>query len=248
MSDHKSPQVDIMIQARMGSSRLPGKIMLLLGSNTILGTMIDRVKRANRVRHVVVLTTELAEDDAVAQLAERHGVMVFRGSESDLLDRYYRAALHYGTDVIVRLTADCPFMDPKLIDDMVNLFQFNWPNMEFLTNCNRRTFARGLDIEILSIALLKRLFEQCSEAYYREHVVPFVEEHPEEFSFFEYPNRTDDSAYRLTIDTAEDYETISAIYALMKNDQFSYPELMDIVRQNEHLLRNSSVIHKSYKG
>ncbi|MCX5829742.1 MAG: glycosyltransferase family protein [Deltaproteobacteria bacterium] len=247
-SEHKSLHTDIMIQARMGSTRLPGKIMFPLGGNTILGTMIDRVKRADRVRHVVVLTTELPADDAIVGLAERHDVEAFRGSETDLLDRYYRAALHYGTDVIVRLTADCPFMDPELIDDMVNLFQFNWPNIEFLTNCNRRTFARGLDIEIFSKSLLKRLYEECCEPYYREHVVPFVEEYPEKFAFFEYPNRSDDSTYRLTIDKEEDYETITAIYAHMKDDTFTYSELMDIIRQNEHLLRNAGVIHKPYKG
>ncbi len=236
-----------MVQARMGSTRLPGKIMLPLGENTILGTMLDRVKRASRVRHVIVLTTELAADDTVVGLAERHGVKVFRGSENDLLDRYYRAALCYETDIIVRLTGDCPFMEPALIDDMVNLFQFNRPKIEFLTNCNRRTFVRGLDVEIFSNSLLQRLHEECREPYYREHVVPYVEEHPEEFAFLEYPNRRDDSAYRLTIDTEEDYQTITAIHALLK-DAFTYRELMDVVRQNEHLIRNTHVIHKPYQG
>lgn len=248
MSDHKSPKVDIMIQARMGSTRLYGKIMLPLGGNTILGIMIDRVKRADRVRHVVVLTTDLAVDDAVVELAACHDVKVFRGSESDLLDRYYRAALHFGTDIIVRLTGDCPFMDPALIDDMVNLFLFNWPNIEFLTNCKQRTFARGLDIEIFSNTLLKRLHEECSEPYYREHVVPYVEEHPEKFACFEYPNRDDDSAYRLTIDTEADYMTIVATYALLKNDVFTYQETINVLMQNEHLIRNAGVIHKPYKG
>jgi spore coat polysaccharide biosynthesis protein SpsF len=242
------PNIDIMVQARMGSTRLSGKIMLPLGGNTILGTMIERVKRAGRVRHIVVLTTELAADDAVVELAERHGVKVFRGSESDLLDRYFRAALYYETDAIVRLTGDCPFMDPVLIDDMVNLFRFNWPNIEFLTNCSRRTFARGLDIEIFSRSLLEKLYEECREPYYREHVVPYVEEHPEEFAFLECPNRNDDSVYRLTIDTLEDYQTIAAIYALLRDDAFTYKELMDLLQQNRHLIRNAGVIHKPYKG
>ena len=96
--------------------------------------------------------------------------------------------------------------------------------------------------------MLNKLHEECREPYYREHVVPYVEEHPEEFAFFEYPNRRDDSAYRLTIDTEEDYETISAICALLKKAAFTYQELIDVLRQNENLILNADVIHKPYKG
>jgi len=244
---YKPLNIDIMIQARMGSTRLSGKIMLPLGDNTILGTMIDRVKRAGRVRHVIVLTTDLATDDAVVELAESHGVRVFRGSESDLLDRYYRAALYYGTDVIVRLTGDCPFMDPALIDNMVNLFQFNCPRIEFLTNCNKRTFARGLDVEIFSCTVLGKLNAICKSRYYREHVIPYVEEHPEEFAFVEYPNIRDDSAYRLTVDTDEDYKTVTGAYNLLNCDDFTYEELIDALYHNRDVLCNLQVRHKSYK-
>ena len=248
MAEPKDLKVDVMIQARVGSTRLPDKVLLPLGDSTILGTMLERVKRAKRIRHVVVLTTEDERDDPVVNLGREHNVQTFRGSEKDLLDRYYRAARHFGTDVIVRLTGDCPLMDPHMIDDMVYLFYFNWPRMEFLTNCFQRTYARGLDIEIFTLSVLKRLYDKCLEKYYREHVVPYVEENPEDFLFFEYPNRKDDSHYRLTVDTQEDYQTILNVYGLFGHGHFSYSEMIDKILQNEQVICNDNVIHKSYQG
>ena len=121
---------DIMIQARVGSTRLPGKILLPLGNWTTLGMMVERCKRVERARQVILLTTTQSQDDAVAQLGKKHDIAVYRGSEEDLIDRYLRAAGHYKSDVIVRLTGDCPFIAPELVDNMLNLYQFNWPNIE----------------------------------------------------------------------------------------------------------------------
>ena len=205
-------KIDLMIQARLGSTRLPGKALLPLGQDTTLGVMIERVKRVKRARQIVLLTTRLPEDEALVELAKERGIQTYQGATDDLLGRFYQAALSYGTDVIVRLTGDCPFMDPAIIDEMLYLYTSNWPRIDFLTNCFQRTYARGLDIEILSMAVLKRLHDQCHESYYREHVVPYLEEHPEEFAVVEYPNATDDSGYRLTLDTTEDYQTITNIY------------------------------------
>jgi spore coat polysaccharide biosynthesis protein SpsF len=240
-------KVDVMIQARMGSSRLPGKIMLPLGAGTALGTMIERVKRVRNARQVVVLTTRRPEDEAVTTLAASHGVQGFRGEVDDVLDRFYRAALAHDTDVIVRLTGDCPFMDPRIVDDMLDVYLFNWPRIEFLTNCYRRTYARGMDVEILSRSLLERLHQRCREPHYREHVIPYVEEHPEEFAFFEWPNVVDESRYRLTLDTKADYETIVNVYEVFGHDRFSYRELIEALERQPHLVVNAAVVHKAYR-
>jgi len=236
-----------MIQARMGSARLPGKISLPLGNSTILGMMIERCKRVRLARQTVVLTTAKCEDDHVLTLAKPYGVKVYRGSEDDLINRYLSAVLYYGTHVVVRLTGDCPFMDPGLINDMLNLYLSNWPNMEYLTNCYTRTYARGMDVEVFSKGLLQLLDRQCVEPYYREHVVPYVEEHTEKFAFFEYPNCQDDSRYRLTIDTEDDYHTILDLYRLFNHDYFSYRELIEALSNNEGLIKNAKIVHKSYQ-
>jgi spore coat polysaccharide biosynthesis protein SpsF len=242
------PLIDAMIQARVGSTRLPGKVLLPLGNATTLGTMIERVKRARSLGRVIVLTTELAEDDAVAGVARDHGVAVFRGATHDVLARYHDAAVRYGSDAVVRLTGDCPFMDPALIDAMVRLFAVNWPRMGVLTNCYHRTYARGLDIEILSRDVVETLHARCREPQQREHVVPYLEEHPAEFAFFEYPNAADDSWCRVTLDTPADYETIATVYAAFGHDRFSYGELMDVLRRRPELLRNRDVVHKAYRS
>ncbi len=240
--------VDVMIQARVGSTRLPRKVMLPLGESTTLGTMIERVKRVSAARQVVILTTQLREDDEVADLAGAHGVAVFRGDTDDVLARYYHAAVLHDSEIVVRLTGDCPFMDPALIDDMLRVFLQSWPRIDMLTNCRRRTYARGLDVEVLSRTLLERLHEHCREAHDREHVVPYVEEHPEEFAVVEYHNAVDDSRSRPTLDTEKDYETIANVYGLFGHDRFSYDELIAAVRLHPQLLVNGSVVHKAYRA
>lgn len=242
-----APTIDVMIQARMGSTRLPGKVLLPLGDTTALGMMLTRVRRATRPRHLVVLTTRLGEDDELADAARRHGAFVFRGTVDDVLGRYAEAACQYGSDAVVRLTGDCPFADPGMIDEMCRVFQDGWPRLDFVTNCLRRTYPRGLDVEILSRRVLETLHTRCREEYYREHVVPYVEEHPDEFRVAEHLNAVDESEYRLTLDTRADYDTIVNVYGLFGHDRFLYRELIGAVREHPHLLVNAAVAHKAYR-
>ncbi|EMM79689.1 cytidylyltransferase domain protein [Leptospira interrogans str. 2006001854] len=125
-------KVGILIQARMGSTRLPGKIALPFGDTTILGFMLERLKCSKFQENIVVLTTEESIDDKTEEIAKKNGVSVFRGSTNDLIQRYLKAAKQYNLDIIVRLTGDCPLIDSKVMDSMVNFFLYNEGRVEFL--------------------------------------------------------------------------------------------------------------------
>lgn len=239
--------VDVLIQARMGSTRLPGKVLMPLGEATVLDAMISRVKRTECIRNIVIVTSEASFDNEIAAFAEKNDILCFRGSEDDLLERYYKAALYFETDIIVRLTGDCPLIDPQIIDDMVRLFLFNWPNMEFLTNCFKRTFARGMDVEIIAMKTLEWLYHNCKKDYYREHVVPYIEENTDKFAFFEFPNTDDHSEFRLTIDTPEDYETITGLLEILQDQYAGYSKIIDCLKKHREIIKNMNVTHKEYQ-
>ncbi|EMN46749.1 glycosyltransferase family protein [Leptospira weilii] len=239
-------KVGILIQARMGSTRLPGKIALPFGDTTILGFMLERLKFSKFQENVVVLTTQENIDDKTEEIAKKNGVSVFRGSTNDLIQRYLKAAKRHNIDIIVRLTGDCPLIDSKIIDSMVNFFLYNEGRVEFFTNCFQRTFARGMDVEIFTLSLLEKLDSICRLPYEREHIVPYVEENTEKFKFFEYPNERDDSKYRLTIDTIEDYETLKSCITYFSSKEFSYNDLVQMIEQNPSIIRNQTVHHKAY--
>ncbi|EKO34713.1 cytidylyltransferase [Leptospira santarosai str. CBC379] len=239
-------KVGILIQARMGSTRLPGKISLPFGDTTILGFMLERLKFSKFQENIIVLTTEEDIDDTTEEIAKKNGVRVFRGSTNDLIQRYLKAAKLHNLDIIVRLTGDCPLIDSKILDLMVDLFLYNHGRIEFLTNCFQRTFARGMDIEIFTLSLLEKLDSICHLPYEREHIVPYVEENTGKFKFFEYPNERDDSKYRLTIDTKDDYETLKSSISFFSSKEFSYVDLIEIIKKNPSIIQNQTVHHKAY--
>jgi spore coat polysaccharide biosynthesis protein SpsF len=182
MIESRSKTVAI-IQARMASSRLPDKVLLDIHGRPMLVWVVERTRRAKRVDQVVVATTDSAADDPVADCCERSGSPFYRGSESDVLDRYYQAAGRYGADVIVRITADCPLIDPDLIDDTLEVFTNE--GLDFATNRLPppwgRTYPIGMDTEVFSYAALDRAWKETDQSYQREHVTPyFYEDAPPE--------------------------------------------------------------------
>jgi spore coat polysaccharide biosynthesis protein SpsF len=176
----------------MASSRLPDKVLLDIHGRPMLVWVVERVCRANRVDQVVIATTDSAADDPVVDLCERYGYPVYRGSESDVLDRYYQAAGVYGADVVVRITADCPLIDPDLIDDSLEVFTNE--GLDFATNRLPppwgRTYPIGLDTEVFSKAALERAWGETDQSYQREHVTPyFYEDVPPEHLHYDEARR-----------------------------------------------------------
>lgn len=209
-------KVVAIIQARMRSVRLPGKIMKKLSGRTVLEHDIIRIGSVSRVDEVVVATSNLVVDDEVAAEALRAGAKVSRGSEEDVLARFHDAAREYGADVIVRMTSDCPLFDPELLDEMLAEFltalQSDAPFDYYSNTLKRRTYPTGLDAEIFTRAALERAFHEGCRPPEREHVTPYLHQNPHLFNLGGMESAVDHSAHRWTLDTPADLELIERIY------------------------------------
>ncbi|HFQ80024.1 MAG TPA: acylneuraminate cytidylyltransferase, partial [Desulfobacterales bacterium] len=166
-------KVTAIIQARMGSTRLPGKVMKHLTGKTVLQHVIDRVASARLLDEVIVATTISPQDDIIVTEAQKAGAKIFRGSEDDVLARYYHAAKTYKAEIIVRVTSDCPLFDPQILDEMLGIFlkeNANGFNLDYMSNSLQPTFPRGLDAEIFTMRVLTKTFHEADKDYEREHV------------------------------------------------------------------------------
>jgi len=237
-----------IIQARMGSTRLPGKVIMDLGGDTVLARVVRRLCRAKFVDEIVIATTSSDADDAIVRECERLGVPWFRGSEDDVLDRYYQAAQTYAAGAVVRITSDCPLIDPELVDGTIRVFQEQ--HCDYASNLFPRTYPRGLDTEVFTVAALERDWREARAPYQREHVTPFLYEHPELFRLVSLRGQIDYSQYRWTLDTAEDLQLLRAIYARFSNqDNFGWREAVALMEREPELAElNSRVLQKSLHG
>ena len=239
-------KVGIIIQARMGSTRLPGKIMLTVQNKPVLEHIIDRLKGCKNVHEIIIATTIDARDDLIVSLAKSNNLKYFRGSEEDVLSRYYYAAKENNLDVIIRITSDCPFVDADIIDSMVATFLKD-PSVDYLSNTIKRTFPRGLDVEIMNFSSLKKAFNFAKENCQREHVTPYIYQNEEKFKIKQFIGNGDDSKYRLTLDTQEDFELIREIYdgIYPVNNYFTLNDVLRFLKQHDHLtMLNSHIVQK----
>ncbi|RMH40737.1 MAG: hypothetical protein D6689_12920 [Deltaproteobacteria bacterium] len=199
-----------IVQARAGSTRLPGKVLRPLAGAPMLAHVVARVQRCNRVDDVVVATSDAAGDDAVAEVAAAAGARVFRGSETDVLGRYAAAARMAHADRVVRITADCPLLDPAVVDDVIAALS---PQVDYAANVLVRTFPRGLDAEALHADVLARLDRIAGTRPAREHVTWLIHRRPEWFKTASVTNPDgDDSDLRWTVDTEADFVAVAALY------------------------------------
>lgn len=223
-----------IIQARMGSTRLPGKVLFDIGRETMLARVVKRTGRARLVNEVTVATTTSEKDDALVAECERLNVPLFRGSEDNVLDRYYHAARAFGAEVIVRITSDCPLIDPTVIDLVVR--EFLDGEYDYVSNVRTRWFPRGLDTEVLTFGALERAWREARETFEREHVTPYLSMHPEVFRLGSVTAEQDYSVNRWTVDTPQDLKLARAIYARLGNvDTFSWREALAVVEREPAL-------------
>lgn len=201
----------IIVQARMGSTRLPGKVLMDLHGQPNLWHVIQRCRAAKKADDVIVATTDLAEDDVIATNCAAWGIPYSRGSSSDVLSRYHDAAKKFESGVIVRVTADCPFVDPAIIDLLID----ELGSADYATNIYLRDFPHGLDAEVVTRPALDAMQQEATLSFHREHVTPFIREHEERFTIHKVamPPAYRFPQFRLTLDTQEDYQLIRRIYA-----------------------------------
>jgi spore coat polysaccharide biosynthesis protein SpsF (cytidylyltransferase family) len=206
-----------VVQARMGSTRLPGKVLADVGGRPLLALVLARVGRAEGIDEVAVATSTLAGDDPVAEEARRLGVGVVRGSEQDVLDRYATAAAELDADLVVRITADCPLVDPAVIEQLLALRSAqDLDSAGVLTGAahdGRRHFPDGLDAEVLRASVLAETAREATAAYDREHVTPFIKARPQRFRLGALEAEQDLGDERWTVDQAADLEFVRAVVA-----------------------------------
>lgn len=203
-----------VIQARMSSTRLPGKVLLDAAGKPLLSHLIERLRRCKNLDAVIVATSSKAADDAITDLCEKDDCLVFRGSELDVLDRYYRAAKTFKLDTVVRITADCPLIDPSLVDEFVDLQRSQPQAYDLITNRHPLTFADGLDVDVMPFRSLETAWANATSPSQREHTIPYFWESGARILNVSDPNQRF-LTHRWTLDYWEDYLLIRAVFGAL---------------------------------
>lgn len=239
-----------IIQARMASTRLPGKVLLDLAGRPMLAWVVERARQAQTIDEVVVATSNNPEDQAIIDLCEEYGFSSFRGQLNDVLDRYYQCAREFNTDLIVRLTADCPFIDPGLIDITVRAFIEADPPVIFAANRlpMNRTYPIGLDVEVCSMEALEIAWREAKETHHREHVMPYFYEVVGRFPILHLQADEDHGQMRWAVDTIEDLEFVRAVVSRFEGrEDFDWREVLALLIREPALQQiNLHVKHKSH--
>jgi len=237
-----------ILQARTGSSRLPGKVLRKIKGKTLLELYLDRVKHSRLIDKIVVATTTKPSDNVIEELAKKLGFDCFRGSENDLLDRFWQCAKKYKADVVVRLTSDNIFVDYQVLDRAIKIFIEN--QVDFVTNHFEPTYPEGLDVEVYSIGALERSWQEAQLLSEREHVFPYIQNHQSQFKIINFGQEPDYSHLRWTIDYECDFEMAEIIYDYLYDDNpiFLQDDILcvlekhpEIAEMNAHIKRKEGV-------
>lgn len=238
----------VIIQARMGSSRLPNKVLKELCGKPMLQHIVDRVQKSKYIDHVVVATTVKEEDKKIEELCCRMSVDCYRGSEDDVLDRYYQAASRYKPKNVVRITADCPFIDPVIIDQIIHIHEIG--DYDYTSNTLVETYPDGLDTEVFKFSVLERAWKEAHLASEREHVTPYIK-FKGQFKRYSVEYRPSLANKRWTVDTETDFAVVTQVYnALYDQDNiFLMRDILDffethhqIEKLNENTIRNEGYL------
>lgn len=235
----------VIIQARIGSTRLQRKVMLNILGKTVLWHVVNRVSKARLIGGLIVATTVNSEDDTIVEFCKNNDILVFRGSENDVLDRYYQCAKKYNIKDIVRITADCPLHDPNVIDIVIK--EYLGGDYDYVCNTIEYTFPDGFDVEVFSFTTLEDAWKNARLPSEREHVTPYIRKNEKfrkknVFSNKKYP------IYRCSLDQLEDYEFIKRIYEGIGREVFYIDDVINYLKEHQELLKiNQSIeINEGY--
>lgn len=225
-------KVVAIIQARMGSTRFPGKVMKEINGQPMLWHVVNRLSYSKLVNEIVVATTRNREDKIIADFCRDNSISCFRGSQEDVLDRYYHAALVFKADVVVRITSDCPLIDPAVADKVISAY-FKKKRYAGASNVVKRTYPRGLDTEVFAFTAIKQAWASSQEQRYREHVTKYLYEYPDKYKILSVVDGQDNSDLRLTVDEERDLHLVRAIYARLGQGRriFKLKEIIALLRK-----------------
>ena len=243
----KASRVVIVVQARMASTRLPGKVMMTVLGKSLLALMIERL---NMIRHwatVVVATSENEEDDVIENEAGELSVPCYRGSQDNLLDRHYQAAKRFEADVVIKIPSDCPLIDPQAIDQALEFFFANPGKYDYVSNLHPATYPDGNDVEIMTMACLEKAWKEAARPMELEHTTPYIWENPELFCMGNttWETKLDYSmSHRFTIDYQEDFDFIKRVFEELypTNDDFTCQDIIDLLNRKPEIY-NINAMH-----
>jgi spore coat polysaccharide biosynthesis protein SpsF len=233
----KDKRVVVIIQARMGSSRLPGKVLKEVLDKPLLGYLVERIKRSNLINDIVVATTRKELDDVIVDYCTTNKINYYRGSENDVLSRYYEASLEFNADFVVRICSDSPLVDPCLVDEMIEEYFTKVPPPDYFSNTINQSYPVGMNIEIFSQSALESAYFNGTKLFEREHVTPYIYMHPEIFNICQKHINPNLSHLRLTVDQQEDFNVIKLIleHLYTKIPRFTLMNIVDLFGTNPEL-------------
>lgn len=241
-------RIEAFVQARMGSSRLPGKVLKEVLGRPLLSFLISRLREASSIDDIVILTTLLPEDDVIVSFCQENGVAFFRGDSHDVLYRYALAAQARKVDGVVRITADCPLIDPTILDEVVFCFRQSYPKFDYVSNTLKRTYPRGLDVEVFSNEALQKAHQEATRPQEKEHVTLYMYSHPEIFSILNIEHTPPMGHHRWTVDTEEDFSLIKLIltHLFPQNPYFRMNDILHLLNYHPHWeMLNAHICQKS---
>jgi spore coat polysaccharide biosynthesis protein SpsF len=226
-----------IIQARNGSTRLPGKVLKDLLGKPLIHHICDRLKVSRQINNIIIATTKLDGDNQLQDWAEQNGFRCFRGSEDNVLSRFYYAATEVNADIIVRITADDPFKDSAIIDKVIEMLRKE--KLDFACNNFPPSFPEGLDVEVFTYSALTVAFQNSCDAFEKEHVTQYFYRNPNLFKSKNYSNEEDVSYIRLTVDTINDFKLAEEIYnrLYINNEYFGFDKILNVFKSEPYLLK-----------
>jgi spore coat polysaccharide biosynthesis protein SpsF len=242
-------KIATIIQARINSTRLPGKVMLPLSGKPLLVRMVERVKNAALSGTVLVATTTEPADNEIEKLCYAENIPCFRGHPSDLLDRHYQAALYYQADIVLKIPSDCPLIDSKIIDDVINFYKDHINKYDYVSNLHPASYPDGNDVELMTFPAIGKAWKNASRSFEREHTTPYIWENPHLFkigSVLWETGKDYSKTHRWTIDYPEDYEFIKAVYDELYTGKsnFGLYDILQLMENKPGLLK----INDKYAG
>jgi len=228
-----------IVQARYGSTRLRGKIFKNLVGKPMLWHVVNRLSYSKNLDKIVIATTTDTDDDLTENFCVENNIKYYRGDVNDVLSRYYESAKIFNADIIIRITSDCPLIDPTILDDMLNIFVNSETEIDYMSNVIERSFPRGFDIEIFSFTALEKAYNEAKSDFEREHVTPYFYKNPDLFKTKNYLNDVDYSFHRWTVDTEEDFMLIEEIYSSLYKPEvlFLFEDILKLFEKNPDLIR-----------
>jgi len=238
--------IGVIVQARMNSSRLPGKVMLTINNRSILDYVISQISFSKKINKIIIATTKEISDKPIVTYAKEHHIRFFQGSEKDVLDRYYQCAKKLNLSVIVRITSDNPLVDPEIIDRVIDEFEKN--NYDYVSNEHPATFPQGYAVEVFSFNALEDAWKNATKPSEREHVTPYFYNNPQKFSIFNVVNDQDLSNIRCTLDRENDFMFIKNVIIGIKKQPILLNDVLMVLEKNPELskINNFNIKNEGY--